>query len=729
MRSVRWPHGDATRSYGSLTLVLTVALGGAAVPGGAAAQETADQGLADALTLDAITVTARRFEEPVREVPFGITVFDAGRIDRERIEDARSFGRSTPGFNFVDTGSRTGNIPNIRGVGSFLSISGDDTSVPVFIDGVPLPVRAQDREFFDVERIEVLRGPQNTLFGRNAQAGAINVTTADPTFEPLFEFGTEIGNLRYRRVTALASGPLSDTLAARVSGQFETRDGDVADITLEEDVRAQDVVTVNGKLLWIPTDNTDLTLAVRYGDYDDEVTGVLFEDPEFPRQAVDISQSGDLETVGAGLTLTHDFGNVALTSVTGLQYYSNDQQLDNTDGLIFEALTGLPPEFFDDPSVDFRIISEENVQVSQEVRLDGELDSGLRWLAGFSFFRADLDNEVTFNSTGFIFGDFEEEIISTSYSAFGEVTIPVTDRLRAIAGFRFTREIRDFEGRFTDRSGTAAIPFTSQSDSRFFNLATGRAALSYDFLPELTGFASVSRGAKAGGFQLLDVDSAFGAPTNDFDPAFTWSYEVGLRGTVWDGRLDLSASAFFNDTTDENVQVFDVVSLQFVLENVDVQTYGFELESTARPIDGLSLSVGLGLLQSEITEADDPTITSGNEAPFAPAVTFNAAAQYEHPLDALGQDGDVFGLVEYQYVGSRTIDPQNTFDLDSFDLVNLRFGWDSDSLSVYGFVDNLFDETYAETAFAFGTSPTGATVSGSTPGLPRRFGAGLRLRF
>ena len=713
-----------------LKAALTVACGVAAVAGEAVAQETESRERPDVVTLEQVTVTARKVEEPVRQIPFGITVFDAESIERDRLQDARSIGRSTPGLNFVDVGARPGNLPNIRGVGSLIPLSGDDTSVPVFVDGVPLPVRAQDLDFVDIQRIEVLRGPQNSVFGRNAQAGAISITTADPTFEPVFEIGGEIGNFEHGRISALASGPLSETLAARLSGRFDTRGGDFADITRNDDVRGKNVTMLNGKVLWVPGDDTDVTLAFRYGNYDEEVFGVLFDDPGFPRQATDIEQRLELETAGAGLTVTHDFADFTLISVTGLQYYQLEQELDSTDGVVFGVIADLPPAVFDDPTVDFRLSAEDDIQVSQEIRLDGELTNGMRWLAGVSFFRADLDFDVAFSGDALdLFGDFEESFVTTSYATFGKVTVPFGDRLRATGGLRFTHEIKDFDGRFTDLSGTAAIPSTSQSDSLTFDLVTGRAALSYDFLPTFTGFASIARGAKAGGFQLLDIDAADGSPTSRFESAFTWSYEAGVRGTLLDGRLDLGASLFFNDTTDEHVQVFDVQSLQFIIENVDVQTYGVELETTARPVDRLALSAGVGLLQTEIVASDDPTIVAGNEAPFSPALTFNAAAQYAHPFDLLERDGELFGRIEYQYTGSRTIDPQNTVDLDPFDLVNLRFGWGSEGVSVYGFVDNLFDETYAETAFSFGTSVTGARVAAASPGLPRRFGVGARLRF
>ena len=732
MRGIPWMANGGRRLRSFLMITAAIALGAAVIPEAVIAQNAEDPQTEGVISLGAITVNARRVEEPLQQVPFGITVFDAGSIERQGIDEARNIAPRTPGLNFVEQGVRVGNIPNIRGVGSVLPVSGDDTSVPVFIDGVPVPVRAQDRRFFDIESIQVLRGPQNTTFGRNAQAGAINISTADPTFEPLFELGGELGTFSSGRITALASGPISDTFAGRIGVQFDTRDGDVPDENLGEDVRDQDIVLANGKLLWIPTDDTEAILAIRYGRYDEQpVGGSLLDDPEFPRQFTDTPISYDLETIGAGLTLTQDLDVATVTSVTGLQRYDSRIRQDNIDGLVFSARsgTGLPPAVFLTPGANFRVLDESDFQFSQEIRLNGELEDGTQWLAGLSFFRADFEGDFLFNSPGFVVGDFEESIDSTSYSAFGELTVPVTDNLRAIGGLRFTYERRDFESQFAGVTGVAQASEFSQDATEHFNLLTGRAALSYDILPELTGFATVSRGAKAGGFQLLDLDAAFGRSSNQYDPAFTWSYEAGLRGTLFDDMVDLSISGFFNDTTDEHVQIFDIDSLEFQLENLDVQTYGLEIESTVRPVNGLALSAGFAFLETEITESDVPSIEPGNEAPFAPSLSFNLAAQYEQPVDIFGEDGAAFGRIDYQYVGSRTMNPENTLELDPFDLVNLRAGWDGDSVSVYGFVDNLFDETYAETAVVIGTAPAGNIVAAGFPGLPRRFGVGMTVRF
>ena len=686
----------------------------------------------DGLFLDPVMVNARKIEEDIQRVPFGITVFGPESIERQDIGEVREFARDVPGLNFVDIGLRGGNIPNIRGVGSFFPLSPDDSSVPVFIDGIPLPVRAQDRELFDVEQIEVLRGPQNSLYGRNAQAGAINMTTASPTFDPVFEIGGEVGNLEQRKVTAIASGPLGEDLAGRVGAQFQRRDGDIPDINRGGDARDQSIVNATGKLLWLPGDDTEATLAIRYGNYNEQpIQGVWFEDVGFPRLFLDEKSDLDTETLGAGLTVQHDFKDMTLTSVTGVQYYNSQYKTDDSDGLAFGAFLNVPVFLFNDTSIDFRELEDEDLQLSQELRLDGEFEDGTLWLVGANVFRADFNFDATFNNTQLsLFGDFANEFKTTSYAGFGEVTVPLIDQLRVIGGLRYTHEKKEFNGNFADLSGGGPIARASESDSETFDLVTGRAAVTYDFLPELTAFVTVARGAKSGGFQLLSTEVALGESQGRFDTAYTWSYEAGFRGTLFKGVWDVGASVFFNDTKDEHVQLFNVGTGEGFIRNIDTETYGLELETAVRPLVGLTFSGGLALLETEITKSLDPSVDTGNDVPFAPSIAFNLASEYEHPLDLFGLEGAVFGRLEYQYVGSRAINPQNDFDLEPFDLINLRAGWDSGSVSVYAFVDNLLDETYAETALIVGESPfTGERVSLGIPGQPRLYGIGAKIRF
>ncbi|WP_299919297.1 TonB-dependent receptor [uncultured Roseobacter sp.] len=681
--------------------------------------------------LGTLVLDARKVDEPLQRVPFGISVLGGEAADTRRVDDPVDLARTTPGLNLGDTGLRGSNIPNIRGVGSFLPQSPDDASTPVFVDGIPLAVRAQDRALFDVERIDVLRGPQNTLYGRNAQAGAINVTTADPTFAPEYRLNLEVGEDGYGRVRAVASGPLSDTFAYRFAGQLRTQDGNIPNLSsIGGALRENDQVNIAAKFLWRPSALTDVRLTLRYGKYEETPTqGVLLDDLNFPRSAVDVDTPYDLETLGLGLTVEHDFGGFRFTSITGVQGYDSFYRSDDTDGFIFEARTGQPPAAFEDPDADFRVIEDDDIQYSQEFRFDGAFANGGTWVAGVNAFRADLDLDLTFNADGIIQGDFDNSFTTEGIGVFGEVTVPVTDRLNLIGGLRYTYEDKSFTSVFTDNSGGTLGASGADASSDTFDYVTGRAGITYDLVPDITMFATLARGAKSGGFQLADSDLSRGASVSRYETAFTDTAEIGLRGNAFEGQLDFAASLFFNDTKNEHLQVFDVSTLESVIENADTETYGLELEAGFQATPSLRLAGALALLETEITASDDPAVQVGNEVPFAPSVSYSLAVEHESDMQFFGRSGVLKARAEYQYVGRRATDPQNRTSLESFGVVDVRLGWQRGNTEFYAFVDNLFDETYAESAFVFGPSPTGGFVSGAIPGNPRRIGFGVDIRF
>lgn len=678
-----------------------------------------------------IVVTARLIEEPIQRIPFGVTVIDTADVDNRAIDGSLSLSRATPGLNSAGFGVRNGFFPNVRGVGSFFPLSGDDASVPVFIDGIPLAVRSQDRDLFDVQRVEVLRGPQNTLYGRNAQAGAISITSIPPSFTPAAQINGEVGNDGYGRFEAAVTGPLTEDIAGRIAVRVRTNGGDVLNDAAPEVMRSGNVANLAGSLLWDISESTEARLNVRYGNYDEIPLGPLFADfPTFPRAFQDTSPIYELETLGVGLTVEHEFGNgINLTSITGFQTYQTFFTQDDSDGYIFEAITGFPAVFANNPAADFRVIQDDDVQLSQELRLDGAIGDGGSWVGGVSFYRNALDLSAEFNSTGFVIGTFDNDFVTNSYSIFGEVTYPVTDALRVFGGLRYTLEQKDFETVFTDGSGGTLGISASDTGDETFNLLTGRAGITYDLVPTVTAFASVARGGKTGGFQLGDLDVRAGRSVSSFENALTWTGEVGVRGTLLDDRISFAASGFFNDTKDEHLQVFDLTTFEFIIENADTRTYGFELEGAFQATPWLSFDGSLAFLETEITDSDDPTVSSGNEVPYAPRLSFAVGTEVQQDLNVYGYDGAVIARAEYQFTGDRKGDAQNLVSLDSYGLVNLRVGWSGEHLDVYAFAENVFDTDYVDAIGIFGNGPTGAPVTSASPGLPAQYGAGLTLKF
>lgn len=690
------------------------------------------------VSLDAITVTARRVAEPFHQVPFGLSVLDGQQMQDNRQIDTKTAARTIPNVNFTDSGLPQANLINIRGIGSSSALVGP--SVTYYIDGVPVPHRAFDQSFLDAQRVEILRGPQGTLFGQNAQAGAVSLVTRDPDQQPEFELGGEIGSRNHRRLSASASGPITDKLSGRLAASFDGRDGDIGNsrfdsqgnlVGTDRDIGAHTLGNLHGKLKLTPGDATTITLSGRFQrDHRDPTTGVLIGLDDDQANALSPTPRNELHSGGLNLTIHHDFDGVRFTSLTGYQAYDLAMRADITDGYLSSRLTGRPPGLFAQPNT-LRTIDEDQQQWSQEFRLDGKTAGGTMWVAGLSGLYADFTSGTDITSPALPNGLYSADQRTTNLALFGEATIPVTDSLRAIGGLRVTQESKDFTGRFTGRSGgtnaVAAFREAGDIDSAF---VTGRTGLSYDLAPDFAAYATIGRGEKSGGYPIYNQYAAAGLATPSFRNSVTWSYETGLRGKLFDRKLDLNAALFFNDTKDDQLFSFNPVAGQFRVENADTETYGLELEATFRPVTGFSLSGSLALLHGEVTgSAAGSTVRPGHDIPYAPRLTASLAAQYLWSADGVGLDGDFFVRGDYQHVGSRVIDPANSYRLSGYNLVNLRIGWMTERFDLYAFADNLLDVDYLTSGFRAGAATDGSSVFAGVPGSPRTIGLGAKVRF
>jgi len=684
-----------------------------------------------------VTVTSRRFEEPIQKVPFSVTAVTGEDLRDQNIRDSRDLYRSIPNFNFTDSGIPEANLLNIRGIGSSSALI--SPSITYYIDGVPLPQRAFDIRFLDLSRIEVLRGPQGTLFGQNSQAGAISLTSNDPTKERAFEIGAEYGSYSLRQLTATANGALADNVTARVAAQFYGTDGDINNLLFSSPaatynggmLRHQTLGAASGKVNIELGPNTTATLAGRFQtDRQKPTTGAWVGSAYFPLNSLNPAPQNDLDSGGGALTIVHDFGSAKLTSLTGFQAYSLSLGADITDGFLSGALTGLSPFAFSAQNA-VRNISENLSQWTQELRLDGETAGGIRWVGGVSGLWSSFYSATNIRSPALPNGNYAATQSTANLAAFGEITVPIVDRLRAFVGLRFTHELKNFNGTFYGApGGPPARAYFPQFGSVNSDFVTGRGGLSFDITPDFSAYATVARGEKSGGFPFYNQNAAFGVASPMFKPSYTWSYEVGMRGHLLDRKLRLNVAAFLNDTTDEQLFTFNPIAAQFSVTNANTRTYGGEIELAATPLTGLTFTAAVALLNTQVTSAPaNSGVSVGNAVPYAPGFTTSLAAQYEHPIEAGRLSGNLFGRVEYQYVGSRQIDPANSYALDPYSVVNLRAGLMAKSFDVYAYAQNLFNAEYVQSGFRAGASPAGQIVVGGVPGLPLILGVGGRLRF
>lgn len=741
----RWP--AAAMAVAGLTC------GPSALP--AVAQEAA----ATAVELPAVTVTttARKRPEREKDVPVSVSSVKstpelppapsmesagegaAGRAGEAKLEDVppinstAALARQVPNFNFVDVGGQSSNLINIRGVGSFFPLAGDDTSVVIYVDEAPQSLYGLRPSTLDVAGIEVLRGPQGTLYGRNTQGGAVNITSNPPTFAPEVILRGEIGSHGYGVSELTANGPLiGHLLAGRLAVRYSTYDGDIPNILVGGDDGALEATAVRGSLLFTPSSDTSATLQVSYGKESDTFPRFLLRDaPDFPVSAVDPRNQVDTEGEGVNFRFMHDFGAVVLNTVSTYQHYDSDQVTDLTDSLVYSKATGLPPAFFSVPGTDLALIGLDESIWTQEVRLSSAKGSAIAWTAGLNYFRSELGVDGTTDTTlpafQLVSGSRLNGFTTDSYSAFGEVTVPLAERLKGTVGLRGTYEEKSARYRFDSEGTPGLVPSFSQDSSLEDSFMTGRGALSYDWTRDFTTYVSVASGYVSAGFPLNSVNNPLGKLEPSFPASTSWTYETGFK-SEWDGgRGSLKGSLFFNDVKDGHLVVFDQANFLFGITTLDYQSYGGELEARATLLPGLDAWGGLGYTHAELVDVpvgDLSNARSGNQVPNVPEWTTNVGLEYRLPGETVGLPGSFVSRVSHQFVGARAADVANSFDLRSYSMVNARIGWEGRSMEIYGFAYNLFDERYE----AWGQA-LGADVQSVRTGQGRILGIGSVVRF
>lgn len=680
-----------------------------------------------ALELPPVTVTARKRDESEQTVPISMTVLEGSRLDVAPTASNAGLARSAPNVNFVDLGGQSSNLFTIRGVGSFSPISADDTSTVLYVNEAPQSLYGPAPSMLDVDRVEVLRGPQGTLFGRNTQAGAISVVSRKPTFDWQFSATGEVGTSGFGLGEFVWNAPLvADRLATRVAMRYTTYAGDVPNIAAGGLDAAQNIWAGRGTLLFAPTAETSATLSVSYNRQKDTSPRFLLRNyAYFPTSAVNPRTDVDSDSLGVNLKVRHDFGPAVFESVTTYQNNYSRQIFDPADGLVFSNLTGLQPSFFNVPGSDLADLGIGETIFTQEFRLSAPGGSAVSWTAGLNYFRSALAMDRTGKATTPAFasirGFMDNDFVTNSWSAFGEATVPVVGGLKATLGLRGTLESKTANYNFNGAGQAGVVPYFTQNSSLSDNFVTGRGGLSYDWTDSIMTYFSVARGYVTAGFPSLSVNTPLGKPEQAFPASTSWTYEAGFKSEFFARRLALNGAFFFNDVKQGHLVVFNPPSASFTIAALDYQSYGAELEATARPLQGLELFAGLGLTRAMLVNVPTNSATgavSGNTVPNVPGVTATAGLRYQVPASLVGLDGNFVGHAAWQYVGSRAADVANSFTLDPYSVVNLRVGWKGKAVEIYGFAYNLFDQRYQTWGQSFGpTTPTVRVGQGQILGL------------
>ncbi len=715
-------------------------------------------------------------------MPISISAYSGEFLEELGLKTLEDVARLAPNFYISNSSQQTNNRIVIRGVGS-VGNSGIEPSVGVFIDGVYYPRPGSViGTMLDVKLVEVLRGPQGTLFGRNTPMGALNITTNNPTseFEGLFELG--YGNYNALEVGAMASGPLGDTIGGRIAIKYLDRDGYGENTFNGEDFGARDDLVIRGKLSFDFSDNFSLLLTADYAEINAEGTAIeLLNDTASPvfnatlnalfGQNAQTEDSYDWiinqdhrdqlndEQYGFSADLNYDFSNgIRLRSITAYRDWQAS---------VFESAIRIPTHILP------RITDYETTTFSQEFQLISAGGETIDWLAGLFYYDETYDIVQAFDAgdtycvpvvfviagpeaagacLAFPQDRFAESFFDQdlqSLAAYGQATWNISYAWSITLGGRWTDDTKDgdFVQQITNPfAGLVRAPETvldmERDDSKFTYFTNA----SWFVNPDTMLFATYSTGYKSGGF-----NSEGGAvPLNQkriFGPEETTNYELGIKSNLLNNTMTANVTAYRTDLEDFQDRLFD--GLSFVVVNAgEVRQQGIEADINWVPMEQLRFIAGISYLDSEYLDFENapglpggpPQDLTGERKPFSPKWQAALAGDW---TGTLGSGMQWFIGAGWQYIDKQNLgavsnnNPQS--EQDAYSLFNGRLGitassgkWD---LTLFG--NNLTDEGYCITIF---DQPLGAQLGALDPvnntmvqrcvlGAPRTYNLKLRWWF
>ena len=622
----------------------------------------------DAAYQEDIVVTAQKRSELLSKTPVSVSALSGEQLQNRNLTSVQDLSATIPNLSISNYGGSS-NV-NIRGVGRPSAAPGAEAATAIHLNGVFLsrPFEATG-SFLDLARVELLRGPQGTLYGRNATGGTLNLITARPTdsFEGYAHLSA--GNYNYIHTEAVVSGPIvGDRLMARLAASTDDRDGfsrNLFDGHHYDNMHAQ---TVRGTLLFAPSSDVTFTLI---GDYHREhdgnyathflgvgvpgtlPTGVLVGGATVPRDANGAAIDPRLLNIDSQPRNRRQYGGVLLEAsialdpnltVKSLSSYRKARYTFTAD---FDATTASFPS--NDPR--FNYVQGERVrQFSQELQLNGDYES-LKFILGLYYLNQKLD--PAFYDFGFYPASTPFGLLASgkagieAYAAFGQATYRVTDRLGLTVGLRYSEEKRTVDENWTTGGfqlvgaflePCAVLPgfVCAQKDSAKFNALTPKFGIDFQATRNVLLYANVSKGFRSGGFSVGDLKPPF-------KPETLWSYEAGIKARTSDGRLSGSLSGFHYDYS--NLQITQIINGYSSTVNAATSTVdGLEVEGTFRPVQNLVISNAFAYLKARFKKFNisDPAFPelgvqdlSGNHLPFAPKFTNTLSVSYEIPMGTM----------------------------------------------------------------------------------------------
>lgn len=569
-----------------------------------------------------IVVTAQRREQSLQRVPIAVSAFNAQSLQQKQIRDTADLIRFIPnlvGNNNVGLGSS--NTYYIRGVGNTESISTQDVPVGTYVDDIFIARQnANNFGLFDVERIEVLRGPQGTLFGRNTTGGAINVILRKPSNHVTGYAEGALGNFARREVRGSVDVPVSPKILTKFSGFYRKDHGYVRQLSTGERLNKLDSLGLRGAVRLLPTDYLTIDLS---GDYVNETNSNL---NNFVRDGYRVTTLGIIQGTlspfftgkkrynepgnktkswSATSNIKLDVGSVTLTSITGYRHLIQRYFIDST------LAAPNPVPYGVSPILDYGI----HKQFSQEFKANGNAFANrLTYVAGLYYLKEDNDTDLgtgVGTATSFrVSGDRTLRNSLKTYAAYAQGDYKLSDALTATFGIRWTHEAKKLDvfrnpGGLGPDLSTAGIIAAGIPVNLSKSFVTPRVAFAYQINPDFMVYASATRGEKSGGWNGRALANNLFL---NFAPEKVWSEEVGLRSQLFDRKLRFNLTGFNAYTKDVQISAAYFINGARIFTTTnpaDLRNYGLEAELEASPIRGLNVGVGLGLQHARYANVSD----------------------------------------------------------------------------------------------------------------------------
>ncbi len=685
--------------------------------------------------LEEIIVTAERRAANMQTVPVAVTAISADSLKTAAVDATYELQAVVPGFVYSENLSSP--LATLRGIGSVVAGPQNESHIPTYVDSVYYGAAPGALfSFANIERIEVLRGPQGTLFGRNSTGGLINVITKKPSQTLGGSASVGYGNFDTTMAEGYITGGLTDNLAADLAVYYSDQgEGWGKELVSGQDMLFRSSRAARTKWL-LDLDQTNITLAADYSELESDIGGsvtpypgsLLLNGTTFSGGYYDTQRSlpplGKTDSWNTSLNIQHEFSWAKLVSISA---YGETVAKVNTE-----------QDFTASRAADF-FGYQEFSQFSQELQLQSNGDGAVNWIAGVFY----MDRDAGYDPlTAVNVFSIHQNQNTRSIAGFGQVDFPILERTTVTLGARYTKDYLEAEGY---RVGITAPSIPAQKREADFAEPTWRLALNHRFSDEVMGYVSYNRGYKSGFYGL----TTFGVPP--VGPEILDAYEIGLKSDLFDRRVRLNASVFAYDYSDIQVVIFQGTSTATInAAAADVQ--GLDLELTLSPMRGLTVTTGAEWLWKR-TYSSFPgaviTIPNPSGAPFqpcTPGVASTATTNCQFNGDVSGNylpksaELSLVGSVEYvapvgygdlgitvnaNYLSTSYFDIVNRLRQDAYTIVNSTLTWTAPDqrYNVSLWAKNLLDKEY----LIFGSSTTTADVA--SPGAPRTFGVSFGVRY